>query len=43
MKPADPHILTINAGSSRIKFALFEAAGSLRRILRGEIEPRNGS
>ena len=33
-------ILTINGGSSSIKFALFEgeASGSLRRILRGEME-----
>jgi acetate kinase len=28
MKPANPRILTINGGSSNIKFALFEAAGS---------------
>ncbi|MGA8758985.1 MAG: acetate/propionate family kinase [Stellaceae bacterium] len=38
MKPADPHILTINGGSSSIKFALFEAGDPLRRILEGEIE-----
>ncbi|MGD1073631.1 MAG: acetate/propionate family kinase [Bryobacteraceae bacterium] len=38
MKPADPRILTINGGSSSIKFALFEAGGSLRRILEGAIE-----
>ncbi len=38
MQPADSHILTINGGSSSIKFALFEAAGSLCRILQGEIE-----
>ena len=38
MKPADPRILTINGGSSSIKFALFEVGGSLRRILEGEIE-----
>ena len=38
MKPADPRILTINGGSSSIKFALFEAGGSLRRILEGGIE-----
>ena len=31
-------ILAINAGSSSIKFALFEAAGSLRRAHAGEIE-----
>jgi len=38
MKPANPHILTINGGSSSIKFALFEAGDSLRRILEGAIE-----
>ena len=38
MKPANPHILTINGGSSSIKFALFEAGDSLRRILEGVIE-----
>ena len=38
MKPANPHILTINGGSSSIKFALFEAGDSLQRILEGEIE-----
>ena len=37
MKPADPRILTINGGSSSIKFALFEAGDSLRRILEGGI------
>ena len=37
MKPANPRILTINGGSSSIKFALFEA-GSLQRILEGAIE-----
>jgi acetate kinase len=31
-------ILTINGGSSSIKFALFDAADSLRRILEGGIE-----
>jgi acetate kinase len=30
-----PLILTINGGSSSIKFALFEAGDSLRRILGG--------
>jgi acetate kinase len=35
---SDPHILTINGGSSSIKFALFEARGSLQRTLRGAIE-----
>ena len=38
MKPANPCILTINGGSSSIKFALFEAGASLRRILEGGIE-----
>jgi acetate kinase len=38
MKPANPHILTVNGGSSSIKFALFEASNSFRRILGGEIE-----
>ena len=38
MKPVNPRILTINGGSSSIKFALFEAGASLRRILEGAIE-----
>ena len=38
MKPADPRILTINGGSSNIKFALFAANDALRRILAGSIE-----
>lgn len=38
MKPANPHILTINGGSSSIKFALFESGDSLQRILEGGIE-----
>src|SRR5487761_2420526 len=38
MKPANPRILTINGGSSSIKFALYEAGGPLRRILAGAIE-----
>jgi len=38
MEPADPRILTINGGSSSIKFALFEACESLRRVLAGGIE-----
>jgi acetate kinase len=38
MKPAIPHILTVNGGSSSIKFALFDAGNPLRRILGGEIE-----
>lgn len=35
---AGPRILTINGGSSSIKFALFEAGESLQRILEGAIE-----
>jgi acetate kinase len=38
MKPANPRILTINGGSSSIKFALFEPADSLRWILQGGID-----
>ena len=37
-KLAGPRILTINGGSSSIKFALFEASDSLRRILEGGID-----
>ncbi len=37
-KPASPRILTINGGSSSIKFALFEAGDPLKRILLGGIE-----
>ena len=38
MKAADARILTINGGSSSIKFALFEAGGPIRRILEGAID-----
>jgi acetate kinase len=38
MKSAHQRILTINGGSSSIKFALFETGDSLRRILEGGIE-----
>jgi acetate kinase len=38
MKPVSPCILTINGGSSSIKFALFETGASLRRILGGGID-----
>jgi acetate kinase len=38
VKPTNPRILTINGGSSSIKFALFEAGDTLRRILDGGIE-----
>ena len=37
MKHGSPCILTINGGSSSIKFALFEASASPSRILHGEI------
>ena len=36
--PAKASILTVNGGSSSIKFALFETGDSLRRILDGRIE-----
>ncbi|HEX3673508.1 MAG TPA: hypothetical protein VHU87_04480 [Rhizomicrobium sp.] len=32
-----PRILTINGGSSSIKFALFETGPSLHRVFKGEI------
>jgi len=38
MKSSNPRILTINGGSSSIRFALFEAGGPLRRVLEGRIE-----
>ncbi len=38
MKKVYPRILTVNGGSSSIKFALFEAGNSLQRILEGTIE-----
>ena len=38
MEPAGPCILTINGGSSSIKFALFEAGNALRRIMQGSVE-----
>ena len=38
MRPANPNILTINGGSSSIKFALFESGNSLERILSGAID-----
>jgi len=37
-KPNHASVLTVNGGSSSIKFAIFEAGDSLRRILKGEIE-----
>jgi hypothetical protein len=38
MKQATPRILTINGGSTSIKFAMFTAADTLRRILSGGVE-----
>ena len=38
VQPANPRILTVNGGSSSIKFAIFDAGDSLRRILEGGIE-----
>jgi len=38
VKPANPRILTINGGSSSIKYALFEAGDSFARILEGAVE-----
>ncbi|MGA7828699.1 MAG: hypothetical protein WCA04_13615 [Geobacteraceae bacterium] len=38
MKPANSRILTINGGSSSIKFALFEVSDPLSRILEARIE-----
>jgi acetate kinase len=38
VKPAGPLILTINGGSSSIKFALFEASPSLKQRCAGAIE-----
>ncbi|MGH7969709.1 MAG: acetate/propionate family kinase, partial [Limisphaerales bacterium] len=38
MKAESHSILTVNGGSSSIKFALFEADGALRRVLDGRIE-----
>ena len=38
MKPANPHILTINGGSSSIKFALYRVGEPLERRLYGNID-----
>ncbi len=38
MRPVRQRILTINGGSSSIKFAVFEAGEALRRMLEGGIE-----
>ncbi len=38
MKPTPTHVLTVNGGSSSIKFALFAADSSMERLLNGKIE-----
>ena len=38
MKPAQPCVLTINGGSSSIRFAVFEAGETLCRLLGGKID-----
>lgn len=38
MKPADPRILTINGGSSSIKFALYQTGEPLKRGLYGKVD-----
>jgi acetate kinase len=38
MKPVNQRILTVNGGSSSIKFAVFEADGPLLRIIQGGID-----
>jgi len=37
-KPANPCVLTVNGGSSSIKFALFQAGEPLQRSLYGEVD-----
>ena len=38
MKPAEPRVLTINGGSSSIKFALFDVGGAIHQIFGGKLE-----
>ena len=38
MKPANPRILTINGGSSSIKFALYQVGEAVERRLYGKID-----
>ena len=38
MKPGNPRILTINGGSSSIKFALYQTGEPLERMLYGKID-----
>jgi acetate kinase len=37
-KPAKPFVLTINGGSSSIKFALYPIGGTLKRSLHGKVD-----
>jgi acetate kinase len=38
MKPANKYVLTINGGSSSIKFALYEVENTLKLTVKGEME-----
>ena len=38
-----PNVLTINGGSSSIRFAVFEASQPPRRLLQGKIERIGGA
>ena len=38
MKPSGPRILTINGGSSSIRFALFQTGDELKRMLHGKVD-----
>ena len=38
MKPANPLVLTINGGSSSIKFALYPVEEPLKRVLYGKVD-----
>ena len=38
MKPTNPRILTINGGSSSIKFALYQVGKPLERGLHGKVD-----
>jgi acetate kinase len=38
MESANPHILTINGGSSSIKFALYRTGGPLKKSLHGSVD-----
>ena len=43
MKPANPRILTLNGGSSSIKFALYETGNPMVRKLHGTVDRIGGS